>query len=112
MPAYTPPPNTGTAHAPVVMPYKAMEAISYVSAVVGRDFPESTPTPVRGTGPGGSVSWPTDVPDSDPDRRFAAVEWADGVVLVTLDPDSDHEWDRAYKIIGYCTYHGIAWEAP
>jgi hypothetical protein len=90
----------------VAMPVQALDAALKISAVLARE-PTATNTETGLDGStGGLLAWSTDA------DYVAWVDWSKDGVRVKLDPSTDAEWALAERIIGWCAYHGVAWEAP
>lgn len=83
----------------VTMPFRAMCAVSFFSAVLGREFDASSSD---------FVTWAS---SDDPERHAFALSWQGTEVTAKFDAESDAETQAFYSMVGYCAVHGIRWES-
>jgi hypothetical protein len=105
MPSWKPPTDKLSSSAgekPYVIPSTALWAISYFSGVLGEVTSTSD----------GCAAWVSRDRADGKNDYIADIRWDEGGVRALVAPETDAEWKQAYELIGYCSYQGIAWEAP
>lgn len=83
---------------------KLVEDVSYFSVVTGR----TVGAVARNEAGDLAMVWEF----NSVEPSFLRLLVRDGVRRVVLDPATEEEWALAHRIIGYCAYNGIEWEAP